>query len=173
VSASLKHFGDERCPHCGSAAQWTKPRILDGLSRWVGEHDRVPTQDDWHYAKPWHPSEGTVRKKFGSWNAMLVAAGYPPNQRGGRPRGFTRTEITVAVTAWKMQYGRLPKQRDWRGQVPGFPTRQQVVTEFGSWNAALVAAGYETHELNKSYRSTRGYQTLGRERDALGRLRPA
>ena len=65
---------------------WTETEIAKSLRLWQGLHGSPPSAFEWRRAGYEHPSEATVRLRFGTWNAGLSAAGLPVRRRGG-PRG--------------------------------------------------------------------------------------
>ena len=69
-------------------------------------------------------------------------------------RVFTRAEIVAAIQRWAGLEGRAPATVDWRPadrgghprweqDCPRFPPPSHVFQQFGSWNAALQAAGFD------------------------------
>jgi hypothetical protein len=70
--------------------------------------------------------------------------------RSARP-AVTREEILAALQAWTAQHGAPPREPDWsnvsapwREQWPRWPGASTVICVFGSWNAAVEAAGLPT-----------------------------
>jgi hypothetical protein len=145
----------ERCPECGSPLGiWNKMTILEACHAWVERHGEPPKQADWMAASPWSPNATRVQQVFGSWNTMIVEAGYTPRRRGGRPSFYTREKATEILFQWAYDHGRLPTTKDWKLASPDRPSRDQITLLFGSWNAFIVAAGYEPE---KKYRTMHGY----------------
>ncbi len=75
------------CPKCGAKVPkrrmfWTEHRIIQAVQNWTRLHGRIPTLSDWTMATVDHPSQKTVRERFGTWNEAILAAGYQPH----RPR---------------------------------------------------------------------------------------
>lgn len=65
---------------------WDTERIIAALQAWAAEHGRSPAANDWKRANAnEHPAGSTVVKRFGSWNAGLMAAGLPCRARVGGP----------------------------------------------------------------------------------------
>ena len=91
---------------------------------------------------------------------------------------WTRHEILAAIRAWAHETGRPPSSTDWnapRGQESKWrrerarwPGGRLVSARFGSWDAAIVAAGFEP--LQHHY--TREDIVAELRRDALRRGRP-
>lgn len=84
-------------------------------------------------------SQTTYQRRFGSWNEAIEAAGYEPNSQRTKPS----------------EEALLAELRRLADEVDGSPTNRQMAEEgefskttyrrhFGSWNAALEAAGFET-----------------------------
>ena len=64
----------------------------------------------------------------------------------------TAQEIVVALRAWSAEHGAPPREQDWsvasavwRDAWPRWPGAGTVMRVFGSWNAALQAAGLPIH----------------------------
>lgn len=72
-------------------------------------------------------------------------------QRTKRPPP-SRASIIAAIQAWVGETGTRPVAADWqlcserwRAEYPRWPATHQVQEQFGSWNAALIAAGVDAH----------------------------
>lgn len=128
-----------RCPHCGAGPRaWTPAQVIAALRR----HD-APKADEWLTETGGdHPAFSTVRRIFGTWNAALEAAGFP--RRGcGTTVYWTHERITDAMGAWAQTHdGAPPTNEEWTKAGPDHPASRQVVARFGSWNAAIDAAGF-------------------------------
>jgi hypothetical protein len=97
---------------------------------------------EWMHAEPTHPNAATVREHFGRWEDALHAAGLPPQPRMPRSaRQWTDAEILKALNAWAAANGRPPAGIDFTVAPQGAPSSTTVRKHFGSWNAALTAAG--------------------------------
>jgi AraC-like DNA-binding protein len=65
---------------CGRCIRWTPDAILDAIRDWADDHGGVPPREEdtapggAGYARL--PGSKAVAKRFGSWNAGLLAAGY-------------------------------------------------------------------------------------------------
>jgi len=81
------------------------------------------------------PSVTVICRLFGGWNRALEAAypDYQPQRR--RVYRYTDAEIVRAL-----RDHRATSSADWKrsGECPRLPT---ILSRFGTWDAALVAAG--------------------------------
>jgi len=74
---------------------------------------------------------------------------------------WDRDAIVCAMQEWAAQYGQAPRIHDWapsqapeeqraerwqrRGPAGSWPSHMTVINHWGTWNAALVAAGLEVN----------------------------
>jgi AcrR family transcriptional regulator len=118
--------------------QWAREEAIAALHAWTSEHGRPPGYKDWSRGSDSHPVTSVVEKLFGSWTEALIAADLPIVKRN-----WDRKAILVALRAWDAEHGRAPKSADWRGADPtgSRPATFRVQREFGTWAAALRAAG--------------------------------
>lgn len=67
---------------------------------------------------------------------------------------WTRERIIASVRQWADEHGEPPGAFDWLS-CPGYPAFSLVMKRFGSWNAAIEAAGYTPRKpgQRKSVRS--------------------
>lgn len=162
-----------RCDVCGGRpVSWPRHKIVRACRDWAADTGGPPAAADWAKATPEHPSESTVRRAFGTWNDMLAEAGFtrrPRHRPGGRR--FTRRDVRDDVTRFVYLHGRLPTVKDWRVRADGGPTSPQLISQFGSFNAAIVVAGYEPPIKR---RSIEGYErqasAAAKTRDGDGRF---
>ena len=133
-SAAIRQAG--LSPQTGRRGHWTDEAILDALRRWADLHG-VPSSAGWSKGAPGRPTHALVTRAFGSWDAALRAAGLqrPPAGR------WSAEEIIDAIQSWTQTHQRPPRALDWEYAAPDHPNRVHVWKHFGSWNAALLAAG--------------------------------
>jgi hypothetical protein len=64
--------------------------------------------------------------------------------RPGPRRGFRWTPelILYAIELWHRQHLRIPTTDEWDRADANHPSRVTVIRRFGSWNAAMRAAGF-------------------------------
>lgn len=131
-----------RCAHCGNESRaWTAPLIVAAFLRWFELYGVPPASTAWHVARDGFPSSNVVIRYFGSWDAGVRAAGLPALPRGGQLY-WTRERILAAMASWAAEHGKAPTLDAWRHSAPDRPSARTVTNRFGSWNAALDAAGF-------------------------------
>lgn len=132
-----------RCAHCGGvSAGWTADRILAAIRKAAERAGGIPPRAwQWEKVGKTHPSSRTAQDMFGSWSNAVRAAGYEPARHGGQVY-WTRERIVAALDRWANEHGTPPKAREWMASGPWWPSHRSVLNRFGSWNAAMTAAGF-------------------------------
>lgn len=119
------------------------------------------------------PTLAIVRRQFGTMSDALHAAGLRARPRPMRPRGqiLTHEDILQAIRAWHRLYGEPPAMSDWapaRARRVGHEWRAQrylagnwphlstVLKHFGTFGAAVEAAGLEPRPRGRHTRSNPG-----------------
>jgi hypothetical protein len=138
----------------GGIERWPASRIIERLQTWAAAHGGyAPLHTDWtRQGHPdWEPNvwphAQTVRRVFESWENALQAAEVTPHPEH-LPK-WTRERIIERIRRWAIVHGgEGPIRADWspgssnpdwqRGEWPNAYT---VLARFGSWDAALEAAG--------------------------------
>lgn len=105
----------------------------------------------------------TYIRRFGSWNDALKAAGLGVN----RVRGMSDDYLIDKLKELKEEIGRVPRQKDIR-QDENTPSVPRYQDRFGSWNDALVEAGFEPNQ-RKNAPKEELIKDLQQLRDELGR----
>lgn len=158
-AAARRHFGSWRraLEFAGQGAgvacrrrAWNRQRVISYIRRLASRCGSLRSKDI--RAR----DSGFVRaayKLFGSWQAALEAAGVNAEQYCTQPR-WTREQLVEAILLRAVK-------REPLGSTTVTPTslRTAAVAEFGSWTAALTAAGLnpEAHV---------GYASRSKARDA-------
>jgi hypothetical protein len=137
-------------------------RLIEAeLGRQPTSHDRgVPTR--------------AAIAHFGSWREALIATGFDVRERKPRPTTWTCDTLIARIQELAAELGRAPTAHD-----PGAPD-SAAVRHFGSWAAAVEAAGFERPQrrgvrgqprtptiLNQSERETLGFIATIREQSTL------
>ena len=137
------------------ATRWTVERCCVALRAFVAQHTRLPHQAEWRRAQRYGlPSQGMLRKLFGSQNALTIAIGERPNLPGRRPgrrplpgarrvrRPYTATHLQAILAAFLTRHGRLPTRREWRASGRhGLPDPGTIRRHYGSLAALYTAMG--------------------------------
>ncbi len=138
--------------------RWTRETIIYAFELWHRRHLCSPTVAEWRRAGSDNPSATTVRSAFGSWNSAVKAAGLRPRRPGearktsppaieqppaGAVPRWPPPRVVERLQAWAHEHGRPPTLEEWRRAGARHPSAATVRRLFGSWNAALVAAGFE------------------------------
>jgi Homing endonuclease associated repeat len=182
----------ESCPRCGqprvrptstsclscraSNARWRRfsdAELLEALRAWTREYGAPPRAADWRRAprsssKLWEaqfprwPPASVLIARFGSWREATRAAGLSP-----RRLRWTDEQTRAALRAWARRHGRAPRAVDWSRATDEHPSTSVPVARFGSWTAALRAAGLSArHQPYTTEQVTAGLRELERR---LGR----
>jgi hypothetical protein len=88
-------------------------------------------------------------RRFGSWNAALEAAGFEPRQpQQSLDHSATREELLAEVETIAEQHGTPPLKSEMVEHGAFSPAL--YADRFGSWSAAVEAAGFEPHPATHS-----------------------
>lgn len=132
--------------------RWTEERIITMLRAHARRKGRTPRQEDFLLARKTTPSWMTVVGVFGSWNKAIVAAGLKPRpaQRLGEVL-WTKAKILRAVKRFYAENERIPIKTEWdvRSRPVWTPSADTVARVFGTWNAAIETAGFESQEAGR------------------------
>src|SRR5437762_908149 len=115
---------------------YTKQEIIIFLQRYYEESGGVLSLNLYRQKK-YKPSETTIRKKFGSWNAALEAAGIPINKTVNK---WYKKDDIVKVLQSISENGGIIIAREYQKKYTS-PSFETVISLFGSWNNAIEAAG--------------------------------
>jgi hypothetical protein len=126
---------------------WDDAEITASLQDWAAANGRSPKCTDWARATWDRPSAITVRIRFGGWRKALRRAGLKPDGREydrAAPRCYKQWCTAAIVSALEdaaRVAGRPPRSTEWFRAAPEHPCSTTVRERFGSWEAALQAAG--------------------------------
>lgn len=138
---------------------WTREKILWAFYEWKLEHGSFPHRNAWRKAGENHPSDKPVIQMFGTWEAVLRAA---ENFRSQRPHP-DEEEIIALMKAWHAEHGIAPVAGDWDTDKT-YPTPGWVRQHFGTWNAAIEAAGFYPRTRGITKKALARYTPLPRRR---------
>ena len=136
---------------------WTKEKAIAAIQAYVEHNGRSPSAREWvrkDAEAPPRPVATTVIKLFGSWSAGLRAAGFEP-RKSGAPVTWPAERVIAAIQAHaEANGGQPPRTSDWEHAGPGYPAYGLAKVLFGSWAAAVRAAGFEPRRNGSGYLGT-------------------
>ena len=114
--------------------------LIEQLQELGDDLSRTPQYDDLK-EHPTYPSTWPYVCEFDSWNEALREAGFEINLQSS----VTADEIIVELQSVAEELGQTPSVTEWRemDDTPGVST---VARQFGSWIAAIDAAGLERRD---------------------------
>jgi hypothetical protein len=135
----------------GNPPPVTERDIIHALRGFRREHRRSPTSSEWSRARR-RPAAETIIRHCGSWAAALALAGMNPPERASR--GPDREQTIAHLRAYDREHGTPPSVSEWqrRRLRPGV---KPIYRQFGSWPAALAAAGLQSPRLVRKQAANR------------------
>lgn len=127
---------------------WTEEAVLEGIRQAAREGRDLSA----HRMQKWNPSlVSTAQRLFGSWGKALITAGYAPDLVR-RAREWTNEEILERIRALAANGADL-SDRTASAYDAGFQAAARK--HFGSWAAALKAAGVAYDEARRTVKWSR------------------
>jgi hypothetical protein len=118
---------------------WDRESVLDALRDVATELGRAPSRTDLAGRPGEWPTPQTLEFHFGTFHAGMAAAGFPVARR----RSWSPEEIVACFQAFAAEHGHPPSSGDLSKASDGTrPSSAGVYRTFGTWRAALAAAGY-------------------------------
>jgi len=111
---------------------YNKKMIINLIREEVEKFGRSPRMTDCSWSQ-------TAVNLFGSWNRALISAGVPTN-KSKRVFCLSPDEIIELIKSKQQALGKTPRMIDcsWKNMA---------VKVFGSWNAAIEAAGFNVNKI--------------------------
>lgn len=137
ITPSHCEFVDWRAGH----SQYSDQTILGAIQTVAMRIGRTPTRTEYeqHIQRP---SLSLVIYRFGSWSQAVTAAGLVPRGTGVNAGVRTDAELLAAMREHAVTLGHAPSRWWWEHHVHS-PSAAAIFRRFGSWDAALQAAGLE------------------------------
>ena len=152
--------------HSPAWRAFTDQEVIEALRADAAQLGRAPLQREWQQRPAGTPSVGAVISHFGAWNRGLRAAGLRvPHQRGK----WTRERVIRELQRDAQKRGRAPSSNDWSNATRIHPVARTVEGLFGTWNAALRAAGLQPNVEPSTWTPTKVLDALRQLEQELGR----
>lgn len=128
----------------------SEQQLLEDLKTKAKALGRSPSSNEIDADNEMASSE-TYRKKFGSFNKALEAAGLTTRKVGELISKPTRTrqQLIDELRAFGEKIGHPPSAKETKKE-PGMASSSTYISEFGNWNAALEAAGFSKRPVGSS-----------------------
>ncbi len=136
---------------------YTAEQLLHILRDLAAQLGRPPTVDEM-LARRGVPSPRTYASHFGNWNKALEAAGLEPRPGTG-DLVYSDEHLLNTLRDLADELGHSPTVDEMLAR-PGLPAPQTYINRFGSWNAALEAAGLKTRRRTAIYTDEQLLQAL-------------
>jgi hypothetical protein len=136
---------------------YSDEELLAALRERADESGQAPTSQQMDSFEG-SPNSGVYRTRFGSYNSAVIAAGLRTNTRGSAPEdhGHGKGQLIARLQQFRAELdeNRPPTARemDDRSKNDGsdWPCQATFRNRFGSWKAAVKAAGYEPYDQGRS-----------------------
>ncbi|MCD2205143.1 homing endonuclease associated repeat-containing protein [Halobacterium sp. KA-6] len=112
--------------------------LITALQEFAEELGRPPTTDEMDRDGPY--TTGPYKRAFGNWNQALRRAGMEIYY----PRDVSVEDLLSELQRLAQELGHVPRQDEMRDR--GKWSESIYKKEFGSWNEALAAAGFEAND---------------------------
>lgn len=167
-AAALDLAGIDPPEHMARGAD--REQLISVLQRYAKEHGTSPSLTEWRRLRM-TPALKPFYRVFGSWPAALAAAGLPtPASLANAARErWGEQEIIAALHAHRAARGETPRGRDWPASTAEHPSMDRVVAVFGSWRAAVEAAGLPPRPVKTRWTADKVIELLRADAAALGR----
>lgn len=121
--------------------RWTRETAIEAVLAFHEREGRPPTTRD-AGSKGGLPGVPLRSDIADGWSHLIELAGL---ERAPAPsqRKWTREKIIDAIAAHVLEHGETPTANGWANASDTHPGQSTVIQRFGSWKAAIVAAGFE------------------------------
>jgi len=122
--------------------KYTREILIQRMQQFVKENGRSPKAEDFKN-NPNYPSYTPYMKEFGTWNKALEASGLEVNL----VQDYYNKEILIEkMLQWAREHDGIPPRQEDFEHNPKYPSTKPYVNEFGNWNNAKIAAGFEPYD---------------------------
>lgn len=115
--------------------------MIESVKRFHKEYGRIPKCEEFA-VRNGYPSRGTVTKYFGTWNNLLIEAGFNVN----RMTNPTKERLLDSLKKFEKKEGRPPTKEDFLNN-PEYPSFMIIIGRFGSFENAKKLIGQDIDSL--------------------------
>lgn len=141
--------------------QYSNEELLDELHDLTDELGHPPSLAEFRELGEY--SASTYYSRFGSWNKAIEAAGYEANEPDSK---VSEEELIEELQRLADEIGKKPTASQMNDH--GKYWRSTYRSEFGSWNNALEAAGFESETIGSNITDEALVQEIERVAKKLG-----
>lgn len=139
--------------------KYSRQQMIEKLQELEKEKGKIPEEKDL-VNNPKYPSFGTYINEFVTWNNALIEAGFEPNKRG-YDAYHTKETCIKDIQQWTNKHNGIPPISTDFNDNPKYPSRSTIQKLFGTWNNAIIAAGFKPNKLETTAKGRKGeIQTL-------------
>jgi len=137
-------------------SKYTKERLIGILKQIYAKTGKAPTSKMLPSLNNC-PGIQVFKSRFGSWSNALKQAGIPIS----RTR-YTKEELIGFLKKRHAETKQVPSKNE-INSLKGYPDSSTFRTQFGSWNNAIIAAGFEPNKPGSEKKKKSFWQKLFRE----------
>lgn len=127
--------------------KYTDGELLGFIHRFHDKYGHAPSKKEFDRQAN-GPSPTTLRKRFGSFNGAISAAGFAPKDMRVK---IPEAELLDKLRLFSRSLGRTPRARDFEYCRPeNVPCYETYLLAFGSLQFAVRSAGLTTSDPSKS-----------------------
>jgi hypothetical protein len=135
-STALSASGLDSVEKPRKRSAYSKEACIKAIQNFKNKHGKYPASRDF-VKNPEYPSYSTVKNYFGSWSHALLLAGFTEEKQDSN----TKNILIRYIQKFYNSYGRIPECRDFLNNS-NYPSYATYINHFGSWVAAVEAAGF-------------------------------
>ncbi|GGK79142.1 hypothetical protein GCM10009067_34290 [Haloarcula sebkhae] len=143
--------------------QYSDEELLEEIRKLTSELGHPPSLAE--FREQGRYSASTYYSRFGSWNKAVKEAGYNPNEPDSK---ISEEELVKELQRLSDELDKKPTASDMNEQ--GKYWRSAYRNEFGSWNNALEAVGFESENVGATITDKELIQEISRLAKRLDKI---
>ncbi|RKS75783.1 hypothetical protein BDK61_4299 [Haloarcula quadrata] len=141
--------------------QYSDDELLDEIRKLASELGHPPSLAE--FREQGRHSASTYYSRFGSWNEAIEQAGYDPNESDSK---VSEADLLEELQRLADDLNKKPTALDMNKH--GRYWRSTYKNEFGSWNNALEAAGFESENVGATITADELIEEINRLATEIG-----